>query len=81
MADDGGQHPRLGLAPVLGTLLLIAAYPLSLGPMIWLVDAGYVDTDNRFWTAFYAPLFWTIDAIPASEAWLAAYLELWGWSP
>jgi hypothetical protein len=81
MADDGRGHTRLGPAPVLVTLLLIAAYPLSIGPMAWLVAAGYVAFDNPFWTMFYTPLVWATETVPACEEWLYAYLDFWGCYP
>ena len=67
----------VALLPIAGTVLMVSvlvilAYPLSLGPMFW-----YAAGDNPFWVAFYAPLGWVVEHEAWGWEWLMAYLEWW----
>ena len=51
---------------VIGLLLLLAAYPLSIGPAAWLPL-----------TVFYSPLVWIANQNESLETVLSNYIEWW----
>ena len=80
MSGDGdSQHDgraSLGTGLVV-SLLIIVAYPFSLGPMFWLCDQNIVADDNPFWTAVYLPLGWVVERWDWGAEMLMAYLDWW----
>ena len=57
-------------------MLLLSAYVLSVGPVCWLVDNGYIDGNSQLLQAIYAPLaLLAMYCSPAAWA-LEAYMEL-----
>ena len=61
--------------------MLVVAYPLSIGPIVWLDNHNFFDR----WPAWalwplsllYFPLGWLCEMIPALETLLEWYVGLW----
>ena len=63
---------------VLFTAGLIAAYPLSAGPVEWAFRKGYLGDEASWFTrAFYAPLIWLMKNADWFEKLAEWYLSLW----
>ena len=63
---------------VLCTARLIAAYPLSAGPVEWAFNKGYLsDACSPYAHAHYAPLIWLIEHADWFEKLAEWYLSLW----
>ena len=63
---------------VLCTAGLIAAYPLSAGPVEWAFRKGYLgDEAGRFTRAIYAPLIWLMENAGWFKQLAEWYLSLW----
>ena len=70
----GRSGPLIVLAAGAMTLLL-AVYILSIGPVTWLVERGYMDGNSQFLHAVYAPLALVAMYCPPVEWVLEGYVE------
>ena len=58
--------------------LLLAAYPFSIGPAVWLVEKGYLsDSTTEVLGTAYLPMLITAETVPPLEHALEQYLEWW----
>jgi hypothetical protein len=57
--------------------LLFVVYPLSVGPLVWLVKRGYLSEQSVIFYA-YVPLGWLEDQWPPIERAFDWYANLWG---
>ena len=58
-------------------VLLLVVYPLSIGPLVWLVRHDYLSKQSSIFYA-YMPLGWLEDQWPPFERALNWYAGLWG---
>ncbi len=70
------ETSRMGPSLAFAALILIA-YPLSIGPMVWLAENGYIAGDNAFVIAIYVPLDLLVERVPAIKVVLLSYIGLW----
>lgn len=57
--------------------LILFAYPLSMGPVVYLAEAGYIpDSYNELVNAIYAPMF-TVCELTHTDRVLVVYLAWW----
>jgi hypothetical protein len=64
------------LATLLLMLLLLAAYALSVGPVIAFYGRYPVPIDSQWITSVYRPVFWTVCLSDTTRDWFNAYLDL-----
>ncbi|MEX2288590.1 MAG: hypothetical protein WD648_15945 [Planctomycetaceae bacterium] len=80
MADE--RKPSRWWMAVAALLLLLALYPLSVGPFVWLIHYGYLN-DSRHrrlidaGASFYRPLDRFVAHHPAVQLAYASYLHWW----
>ena len=72
---SGRSGPLIFLAAAV-LLLLAALYVLSIGPVVWLVEGGYIDGNSSFLKVFYTPLALAAKFFPPLEWALEVYMEL-----
>ena len=60
---------------VVAALLALPAYVLSVGPVAWLIDHGYIDPDRG--EAAYLPLRWLGDQSTTFARFLEWYAGWW----
>ncbi|WP_166824351.1 hypothetical protein [Thalassoroseus pseudoceratinae] len=59
-------------------LMFVLLWPLSLGPVAWLYDHGYLsDETARMIGVLYQPLSWVFEASPLLEDAMMRYLAFW----
>ena len=76
---DQGASQNWTRRIVWGFLLLVALYPLSLGPVVLIYDAGLLPTNVSFFLQIvYQPLENLHHTSPMFERVMDAYLRLWG---
>lgn len=72
-ADDNRTGSRFA-----GAALLLLLYVLSTGPVVKLIDLGYLPHGTRSVEVFYTPLQWIIEQSELASGLFLAYLSLWG---
>ncbi len=64
-----------------GLLLVFVVYPASIGPLIWLSEAGYLDgfpvAFQDVLAVFYLPLHFIAANLPVLDGMLQWYVDLW----
>ena len=79
-ADKSDNDPSRGSIPWLAMTLaiLILAYPLSMGPLWWLVKEGHISDETGNWigTTFYAPIRLAVESSDTFRDWFLWYLSL-----
>jgi len=60
---------------------LLALYVLSLGPVAWLVDHGYISTATyqALVQVVYLPLTWVVGSSRWAQEFLEWYISFWRW--
>jgi hypothetical protein len=79
MSDERTESRKRGgwLWWILMAIALVIAYPLSLGPVAWLDDRGYLSEPMlQVLTTFYYPIAVIQVTVPAADAMLDWYLSL-----
>ena len=71
---SSGFAPIVMLVVVVLALLLLA-YPLSVGPAVWLLTNEYLSRDVYVWV--YQPLGWFCENVPPAGDLMSVYLRLW----
>ncbi len=73
------QDQKRGCGIWIGVVLLVlVSYPASIGPVIWCLDNGHVPQSSvPAWEAFYAPVFWAWENVPAVAHAMNWYDDLW----
>ena len=60
------------------TLLVVVAYPLSVGPVWWILgQRDWPEWMNTFEQVFYWPLGWLMGNSPLLTEWMLWYMRLW----
>ncbi|MAG95053.1 MAG: hypothetical protein CMJ48_15110 [Planctomycetaceae bacterium] len=78
MTEEQDQKRGWGFWVAVVVLLLLVAYPLSIGPVIWCLDTGRLPQSSvPAWEVFYAPVLWAWKNVPAAEHVLDWYDDLW----
>ncbi|MDC0176353.1 hypothetical protein OAJ60_05410 [Planctomycetaceae bacterium] len=77
--DDPGRRPprSFGLV-IISSVVLLLAYPLSYGPVMYQVSMGRW---LGLWTVFdvvYAPIEWLADSSQMGQELVDWYLRVWG---
>ena len=72
--EPRARHARATWA-VVGVLVLLLAYPLSVGPAVWICNHGYMSEDAI--TPFYAPLKWLVERSELVGDGMGWYVALW----
>lgn len=63
---------------ILAVPLMLVAYPLSVGPVVWLYEKGYMsDSLAETVSMAYLPVTLAAESSPAAEYALNWYLEWW----
>ena len=77
------SRPAVSVQWIIWGLLILIAYPLSLGPIYLILTLTYSSGTpvNRFveqgYHFFYAPLQWLCEAIPLLETLMESYVMFW----
>lgn len=63
-------------------LVMVAGYPLSLGPVVWMVESGFLPGKGPVANAihcFYSPVWWYLAAsdVQPFQRELSWYIESW----
>lgn len=77
--ESSPDRSKRGAAPVVvvGLFLLPVLYVLSIGPAIWLAEAGYLQgTVIEVLEVVYAPLVWLANDTPLGGP-IEWYVDLW----
>lgn len=65
---------------IVGLMILLAFYFLSIGPVLWLESCGYLNLDEGVGVPiayFYLPLEYVYDTVPVAAQVLDWYIDLW----
>lgn len=77
---DCQQHwesKRGGFLPILLPPLLLVSYPLSTGPVVLLLELGWLGPDRSFWIWFYRPIGFLMDQSSLIQDIIVFYINLW----
>jgi len=61
---------------IAAVLLLLALYFLSVGPVVWLGNHGYIDVDSPMVSLAYIPIIWLENNCEPFRRVLTAYADL-----
>jgi hypothetical protein len=61
---------------ILWPLVILLVYVSSIGPVVMMMQKGFIRNDNRFVSFFYAPIEWVSKIEPVGKA-FRMYLHLW----
>jgi hypothetical protein len=76
---DNSKQPGWIVWAVVSFTAMLALYPLSIGPIIWLHERELLpDWSSEPLAEFYFPVLWLAESSHWVEAALEWYAELWG---
>ena len=76
----GGAVVVMALVAVLVVLPIL--YVLSIGPVVWLAQSGFISPSLGYPLEFvYSPLKWVADNVPIIGPAINGYVELWRPAP
>jgi hypothetical protein len=78
MTDAQNKRPGVTFWGAVTMVVLLVLYPLSIGPVIWLVDRGMLSERFAAPVAIvYFPLEWAVGSSSAAAQMYAWYASLW----
>ena len=60
---------------IAAAVLILVLYFLSVGPVIWLTNRGYIDGDSPFVIVAYFPIIWLENHCEPFRQFLTAYAD------
>jgi hypothetical protein len=74
--NGDGKKPGVAFWATVVVFMVLAGYPLSVGPVFSITDHEVLLGEEDAVDRFYEPLFWACSS-PRANAWLWWYIRFW----